>query len=187
MNWLNKHPSVCMKISYRKQVWHDVQCETEPPSNRNILIPAQVLMLLDFDTIVYEDIVSTSITKLLEHLPHEENVVEEEKRHGIHLLVHSASDNNMREFDIHHDSIVHHYVMEPFFQLVTLQSVEGLVFVARDPEEAHNDQMTYKISKMLRPDLWGVLFFPRFAKNYVSPSPNDVDIEDEFDEITNPW
>jgi hypothetical protein len=36
--------------------WVNVQWETEPPSNRDILIPAQVLMLLDFDTIVYEDI-----------------------------------------------------------------------------------------------------------------------------------
>jgi hypothetical protein len=102
--------------------WVVIRWDSELNSAHNILIPDQVLMVLDFDSIVYEDIVAASITKLLDHLPREQNIIEEEKRNGIHLLVHSASDDNTRDFDIHHDSIVHRYVMEPFFQLAMVDS-----------------------------------------------------------------
>jgi hypothetical protein len=72
-------------------------------------------------------------------------------------------------------------------QLVAFQSIEGHVFVARDAEAPHNDQMTYEISKLPRLDLWGLLFFPRFAKNYIEPNQDDKNIVDKFDEVTNPW
>jgi hypothetical protein len=166
--------------------WVDICWESEDLDDDGIIIPAQVLMILDFDSIIFEKIPHTIAHLIPTNISAHRNDMIEEQRNGIHLLVHSAADNYVSENDIKSDALVERFVMEPFFQLVELDNVERVVYVARDLNTEDQDPMRYEISKVLNPQLWGLHFIPRFGTSYMEPDDDDLH-RDEFNETYNPW
>jgi len=161
--------------------WVSIQWENEEKYDRALSIPAQVLMILDFDSIVYEPLPHEIVecypilrTKGMDILNH--------SRTGIHILVHSASENTEESCT----SIAHRYVMEPFFQMIEMQNIEGNVFVCRDPPSSDCNELDFEITHVVQPSLWGGYFIPRFSHGYEIPADSDL-CSDEFNEIQNPW
>lgn len=165
--------------------WVDVCWESGDRDARPAMLPAQVLMILDFDSIEYEDIPQ----RLIDRFPSLSSVdddIGEEYGEGIHVLVHSAADDGVRDIDPCNDSIVRRLEMEPFFQLVELSSVQRVCYVSRDPPEDNGNPMIYWISSVLHPQYWGYYFFPKFCSGYKVPERDSLH-KDEFNEQYNPW
>lgn len=165
--------------------WVDIRWELEEDDGHYVKIPAQVLMILDFNSIVYEEIPQTTCGLFANVSTGNMIDTSDEHRVGIRVLVHSAADNGIRDFDPVKDSIVSRYIMEPFFQLVDLNNIDSICFVARDSIDDQENPMIYGISKVLDPQLWGLVFIPRYAHDYEEPKDNELHLN-EFNESYNP-
>jgi hypothetical protein len=169
--------------------WIDVCWEAENDGEEPSILPAQVLMILDFDSVVYEDIPQSilDLFPLLTETTDDDSLGE--KRSGIHLLVHSAGsavDDNSTHYNPSTHSVVDRFIMEPFFQIIELHNVHSIVYVARDSTLLDDDPMIYEISRVANPQHWGHLFLPHFAQNYQHPSQDQRHL-DEFNALLNPW
>jgi len=104
------------------------------------------------------------------------------------LLIHSAAEDNVCNIDEEQESIATHFTLEPYFQLIQLENVAGLAFVARDPP--HYSQncavMEFQITHVMQRKKWGSLFVTRFKRGYEKPEPDEYYL-DEFNLELNPW
>jgi hypothetical protein len=146
-------------------------------------LPAQVIMILDFDNACYEPI-PDEVLSVFPILMNNELHMPQISRVGVHLLVHSAGNKEYAEEM--NESIAHRYVMEPFFQLITMENIVGVTFVSRDPPTCDRNEMSFAITAVTAPDKWGGFFVPRHRHAYQIP--NDMGCHlDEFNETYNPW
>ena len=168
--------------------WIDVIWESDDIQKEDVMIlPAQVVMILDFDSAEYEYIPKEIVNKVPILITGSDEVVHNH-REGIHLLVHSADHNNVKEEEDQAGlSITQRFVMEPFFQLIEMSNVNGIAFVARDPPSRENqDDINFGISYVRNPHIWGNAFVPRLSEGYKYPNDDQLSL-DEFNEIYNPW
>jgi hypothetical protein len=163
--------------------WVDVTWEGigDDPQDE-VTLPAQVIMILDFDCAEFETIPEEIVT-LFPILSTEQHMLTHPCRKGIHLLVHSADHNNEAGDAT---SIGERFVMEPFFQIIESTNVSSVAFVARDPPLIDADMMNFRSTKVKNPELWGQAFIPRFIDGYNDPHENQLHL-DEFNENFNPW
>jgi len=187
MDWVN----VC---------WEHVTDIGEEESLSEIILPARVIMLLDFNTAKYaaipEEVVSqfTCYNQFLERRAHD-------IREGIHVMVHSASmplemQLDEDESDIQYDGSVvsQRYDMEEVYQFVQVENIKGIAFVAIDPPEniatncknQYCHELCYKITQVHNPVAWGSSFENKFSKKYKQPALKNL-CHDEFNESFNPW
>jgi hypothetical protein len=136
--------------------WIKVKWVVDDDDQSIIKLPAQIVMILDFDTATFEQI-PQQIVSNIPTLHRELAGNHQNHREGIHLLVHSAAVNDERNADYQY-AIGCRYVMEPYFQLVLLENVEHMIFVARDPPNPDRDEMDFGILHVTEPSKWGDVF-----------------------------
>jgi hypothetical protein len=161
--------------------WVNVSWAVE--QDENMILPAQVLMILDFDSVEFEDIP----IQIQEHFPvllGDHATMNHDRRHGIQLLVHSASENVEEDYEF---SIIKRFVMEPCFQIIDLENVCDIVFVAREGPILHGNPMTYNITRVFHAKFWGHSFIPRMCEGYTQFPAVELHHLDEFNETYNPW
>jgi hypothetical protein len=144
--------------------WVNVSWLVDDATQQNIVLPAQVVMVLDFDSAQYENI-NPDILAMVPVLSSGDAEVSHYPKHGIHLLVHSAAESNDIDGEVF--LLASRYVIEPFFQFIPECSVESVEFVARDPPTVEGNMMDYQISYIKEPKLWGASFVPRCTVNIV--------------------
>jgi hypothetical protein len=88
---------------------------------------AQDVMILDFDSPIYETIPEEILKIVPVLLTGSEDIVHQQ-RDGVHLLVHSADYKDEEEQQMF--SIAKRFEMEPFFQLIKISNVYDIAFVA---------------------------------------------------------
>jgi hypothetical protein len=167
--------------------WIDVIWESlsENDDEEVSILPAQVVMILDFDSAIYEAI-PEEIVNILPILSTASEGIAHQHRDGVHLLVHSADYKD--EEDQKKFSIAKRFDMEPFFQLIDISNVFDIAFVARDPpsDNIEDDAMKYGITYVRQPSIWGNAFVPRLSQGYKDPDDEEMHF-DEFNETHNPW
>ena len=172
--------------------WIDVEWEVEGSDDSSndtcvTILPAQVVMILDFHSASFEsipdDIISfyPAIHQGLFDKTHS-------KRDGVHLLIHSTADDDVRNVDEEQESIATRFNMEPYFQLIQLENVAGLAFVARDPPHVSENRagMDFRITRVMMRNKWGSLFVTHFKRGYEKPKPDEYHL-DKFNLELNPW
>ena len=181
--------------------WIDVCWESQ--NNEEVTpflnLPARVMMILDFDSAEYATIPHTVLS--LFNQPH--IILDRrlhEPRNGIHLMIHSSNAPAYNEGNKFNEVILlsnvsSRYTMEPVYQLVKLENIKDIAFVAMDPpdELVHcrriniliND-MVFNVTRVSKPVSWGLCFEEKFSRQYCPPNDNELD-SDEFNEIFHPW
>jgi len=185
--------------------WVDVSWECHNNQEDIVLLPAQVLMILNFDHAEYEELPRAIVETLY---PFFGAVTDSEindpqmstyLRKGIHLLVHSAEDDGTNTPHYYEDmeeekaiqlvSICNRSVMEPHYQLVYLNNISGIAYVARDPLDIHgnNDEsLQYEITYVNNPDDWCDAFITKHHRGFKRPQKHEASL-DAFNEDFNPW
>jgi hypothetical protein len=166
--------------------WIDVSWAVglhEDGQEETVVLPAQVIMILDFDDADYEPVPEHILT-MLPILTRNVDEVKHKAKEGIHLLVHSADFNNVEEDE--QLTFASRYSMEPFFQMIEVTNILGIAFVARDPPSNDEDIMDFCITYVKNPKLWGNAFVPRLCHGWEHPDDDELHL-DEFDETYNPW
>jgi hypothetical protein len=149
----------------------------------NVTLPAQVLMILNFDSVVFEDIPINIRGQFPLLLNDEENIMEHDVRQGVQLLVHSASENAEEQYEF---SIINRFHMDPYFQIIDLENITDIVFVTREIPSVTDNPMSYTITRVAKSQLWGHVFIPRMCEGYRHPARDSYHL-DEFNETYNPW
>jgi hypothetical protein len=170
--------------------WVDVSWENPNNIEQPTILPAQVILCVNFDDAVYEDIpllandiFNTSIQAIMQHHP----------KKGIHVLLHSAEDdgNNHNEVDTSSISICKRFTMESFYQFIQIDHVLGICFVARDPPApaclTNINKLQYEVTYVMHPTDWCHTFIPKMGEGYSAPFDEDEGALDEFNEDYNPW
>ena len=164
--------------------WIDVCWEQDDGNNDTIVLPAQVIMIMDFDSAYYERM-SPNILNLFPFLRNGELGGHHAERTGIYVVIHSAS---MPIDEEPSTSITTRYQMEDVFQMITLESIIGITFTARDPIVPGMDPFMYEISRVTKHIDWAYNFIPCNVHGWEEwyMKNNDL-LSDEFDETVNPW
>jgi hypothetical protein len=188
---------VCAHPDYRGEGmwmdWVDVTWENINNPDEPLILPAQVIMFLNFEDSTYEQM-PLHVSNILFPLQNI-NIVLGEIGHcvkqGIHVLIHSAEDDGITDDDITMSSvsISKRFKMEPYYQLISLEYINDICFVARDPPSLHQndkDEMMYEVSYVMHPTDWYLPFIPKLHEGYVVPAEDEAHL-DEFNEEFNPW
>jgi hypothetical protein len=181
----------------------DINTVQDEGENDVTILPAKVVLMLDFDTAEYAPI-PDNLLKMFQVSPFVLQRRIHEKREGIHILVHSANipvndgDGSASE-DETFQKMTYSYCMEPVYQFITVENIKQLTFVAPDPPHNSNigqgrtnttavvaHPLVYRITKVSRPKSWPTSFEHKFSKNYSSPHNHDLHL-DEFNETFHPW
>jgi hypothetical protein len=182
---------------YRKKgVWMDwveIAWENEEDQANPTALPAQVLMFLDYDEALYEPIPIHILNALVPDTfnGNLRSNYQHQSRNGIHVVIHSAKEPNNFHDDVEQTqiSICRRFQMEPFYQIVSVDNLCGIAFVARDPPTCqnvnHNDQ-SYEITLVMHPAEWQMTFIPVLCKDYTRPDEDEI-LQDEFNDEVNPW
>jgi len=164
--------------------WIDVCWEQDDGNDDVIVLPAQVIMIIDFDSAQYERI-PPHILNLFPFLLNGELGGHHAERTGIYIVIHSAAIPTDEESST---SITTRYLMEDVFQMITLDSVIGITFVARDPMTPGRSPFMYEISQVSKRIDWAYNFIPRNINGWEDWYVNNNDeLSDEFDDNVNPW
>jgi hypothetical protein len=121
----------------------------------NVTLPAQVLMILDFDSVIFEDI-PINIRGQFPFLLNEENIMEHDVRQGVQLLVHSASENAEEQYEF---SIVNRFHMEPYLHIIDLENITDIVFVTREIPSVTDNPISYTITRVAKSHM-GTCIYP---------------------------
>ena len=150
-------PSIRACPAYRSGApWNDYV--TISWENEDVL-PARVMMLLDFDTCDFDDVtfleseMSDATNRLLSR--------KHDIRSGVHAIVHSASstERDLEEERLIESSISTHYIMErDKMQLISIKLVKGLVLGIPDMIDPINNEVLSLFTVMEVP-FWSSKFF----------------------------
>jgi hypothetical protein len=166
--------------------WINVCWENNDVAGNHVsVLPAQVIMILNFDTAEYEPLpgtISHQLPRLIDVEQHGKHV----PRNGIHVVIHSAADHGEdSDKNIH---VATRYRMENCFQLIEKQNIVGIAFVARDPIMPLRDPFDYEISNVVTGNEWGLHFIPVNSRGYPNwYMENEESLLDEFDERNMSW
>jgi hypothetical protein len=142
-------------------------------------------MIIDFDSAHYERI-PPNILNSFPFLLNGELGGQHPERTGIYVVIHSAATPAAVEESS--TSITTRYHMEDVFQMIMLESVIGITFVARDPMQVGRSPFTYDITRVSKRIDWAYNFIPRNINGWEDWYVNNNDqLSDEFDESVNPW
>jgi hypothetical protein len=164
--------------------WIGVRWEIANEIDTVITLPAQVIMILDFDTASYGEIPNEMLS-LFPTINMRDTIHSPIHREGVQLLLHSAANNEEHDTEVF-SSIGTRHVMEPVFQLVHIENVDDIIFVGRDPPSRDRHEMDFGILHVKDPAQWGNIFIERNSVGYECPSVHD-NVEDEFNENHHPW
>lgn len=119
-------------------------------------LPAKVLVILDYDTCVYEDLSTEQMQSLLKDSTQLLSRIHDQKK-GIYMVIHSTSSEEQKRSIT--SSIVRHFVMEKGkFQLIQADRILGTVFAVPD-EIDYNTNIIESILVVKDMDQWSNLFF----------------------------
>ena len=150
-------PSIRACPAYRSGApWNDYV--TISWENEDVL-PARVMMLLDFDTCDFEDvaILESDMSDATNRLLSRKHVI----KSGVHAIVHSVSSARRDPKDVRliASTISRHYIMErDTMQLVSIKLVNGLVFAIPDMiDPIHNEVIS--LFTVIEVPFWSSKFF----------------------------
>lgn len=157
---MSRRKRICCNPDYRRQgPWFDwvniAWLSEDVDEGENVILPAQVQFILDFDHAIYEDVPQhMNELELMDHDP----------RVGIHLLVHSASMPVEEDNTSWKSLIATNYEMENVMQIVSVTSIDSPVLVARDVPFLHFGRnpvgtcLTYTITALTPSSEWSDCF-----------------------------
>ena len=166
--------------------WINVCWENNDVAQNHVnVLPAQVIMILDFDTAEYEAL-PADIHDRLPRIIDLEQTGNHVPRSGIHVVIHSAAEH--AEDGDKKNHVATRYRMENCFQLIQKENIVGIAFVARDPIMPQRDPFDYEISTVLTGKDWAWHFIPLNSRGYQNwYEDNEESLLDDFDENNISW